>query len=296
MATPAEARCRFLYVLNIAVTGGLALHFLACPATAAATHFGDTRADLGGGGLMAAGGGPAPTLGYRMLGAWWAAVAALSLLGLLRDPFKFSPVFLMQVFMLARSLAACGWAVPRCAGGPCRHGLPAPRRRPGHATLAPPSLPHWGTHPDRLQGRVPARRHRAAGGRRPLERLPGAAHRRLCRLPGAAVLLVGGWVGWVGGRSYRRRLRRLPAPWECLHAAAAVGGRSRARLHRAPPRPAHASLWLALPLTPASGSLSGTARLCMRSTPWTYLFGGGRKAQAQAGFPAGAADGATKAE
>ena len=37
MATPAEARCRFLYVLNIAVTGGLALHFLACPATAGLT-------------------------------------------------------------------------------------------------------------------------------------------------------------------------------------------------------------------------------------------------------------------
>lgn len=76
---------RFLYLLNIAIPGALALYHLAAPAAAAkALWAGSSVAPLN------------PPLALPMLGAWWAAIVVVSLLGL-REPYKFSAVMLMQI-------------------------------------------------------------------------------------------------------------------------------------------------------------------------------------------------------
>ncbi|KAL4448557.1 hypothetical protein ABPG75_005776 [Micractinium tetrahymenae] len=80
-----EARMRFLYLLNIAIPGALALYHLMAPAGAA-------RALWGSGSVAPLN----PPLALPMLGAWWAAIVVVSLLGL-REPYKFSPVMLMQI-------------------------------------------------------------------------------------------------------------------------------------------------------------------------------------------------------
>lgn len=77
------ARCRFLYSLNIVIPGALAAYCLGWPDAAAANLFGDT----GSAGLLAKT-GASPSLAYPMLGAWWAAIAMVSVLGL-REPLKF---------------------------------------------------------------------------------------------------------------------------------------------------------------------------------------------------------------
>jgi hypothetical protein len=70
---------RFLYACNILLPGGLAVLHLANPRMAADR--------IWGGGGMSFQGSPA-VLALPMLGAWWAGIALLSVLGL-RSPLKY---------------------------------------------------------------------------------------------------------------------------------------------------------------------------------------------------------------
>lgn len=124
---------RFLYSLNIAVTGALAAYCLLTPGPAAATLFGDSR-------WSGVGHGRGSGTAYQMLGSWWAAVCLVSLLGL-RSPHKYRwGGCLLVCHRQSCWRLSAGAQRPWCRCPPCPAAAPA---APSSSSKPSTNSPSW---------------------------------------------------------------------------------------------------------------------------------------------------------